>query len=145
MEEKHHAILLCAALLFCAVMVFAGIFGEAGEEIPSYALPVPTAPAYKETLDTGEAGPAETGVKQASSAAPETVAPAKKPIPGAAVNINSAGLKELMTLPGVGEVTAGNILAYREEHGPFANVEELDRVKGIGEAKLEKLRPYVCV
>lgn len=144
MEEKHHAILLCAALVFSAVMVFVGIFGEAGEEIPSYSLPVPAAPASEAVSDTEKEEPQETGVMPATPAE-ETKAPVEKPLPSEMVNVNTAGLEELMTLPGIGEVTAGSILSYREEYGPFGNVDELTRVKGIGEAKLEKIRPYVCV
>lgn len=145
MEEKHHAILLCAALVFCAVIVFVGIFGEAGEEIPSYSLPVPVAQESETTENAERAAGAETGAAPGLSAAEETEALTQKPAPAGMVNINTAGMEELMTLPGVGEATAGNILAWREEYGPFASVEELDHVKGIGEAKLEKIRPYVCV
>lgn len=61
------------------------------------------------------------------------------------VDINSATLEELMGLPGIGEGLAARIMAYREEHGPFLSVEELDEVYGIGEAKLATLRGLVCV
>jgi len=53
-----------------------------------------------------------------------------------AVDVNTAGLEELMTLPGIGEVRAQAILDYRAEHGPFRYPEELIRVKGIGEGIL---------
>lgn len=58
---------------------------------------------------------------------------------GALVDINTAGLEELMTLPGIGEKRARAILAYREEHGPFRYVEDLIQVSGIGESLLEGL------
>ena len=61
------------------------------------------------------------------------------------VNLNSATVEELMTLPGVGEVLAGRIVGYREEHGAYASVEELRNVPGIGEAKLEAIRERVFV
>jgi competence protein ComEA len=57
------------------------------------------------------------------------------------VNLNTASLAELDTLPGVGEVTAQKIVAGR----PYASVEGLLRVDGIGEAKLATLRPLVTV
>ena len=55
------------------------------------------------------------------------------------VNINTAGLEELMTLPGIGEVRARAIIDDREANGPFRYPEELTRVKGIGEGILAKL------
>ena len=59
------------------------------------------------------------------------------------VNLNAAGASELETLPGIGEVLAGRIIEYRERHGPFAAVEELLNVTGIGEGRLEGVRAYV--
>jgi len=61
------------------------------------------------------------------------------------VNINSATVEELCTLPGIGPVTAERIVAYRAERGRFASVDELEQVKGIGPKKLAKLRPLVTV
>lgn len=55
------------------------------------------------------------------------------------VNINAAGLEELMTLPGIGEVRARAIIDDREANGPFRYPEELTRVKGIGEGILAGL------
>jgi competence protein ComEA len=61
------------------------------------------------------------------------------------VDINTADVDLLDTLPGVGPATAQAIVAYRDEHGSFGSVEELLDVPGIGEAKLERLRPLVTV
>jgi competence protein ComEA len=63
----------------------------------------------------------------------------------ALVNINTAGESELETLSGVGPVTAAAIIQYRTEHGPFASVDDLMDVSGIGPATLEELRPQVTV
>ncbi len=60
------------------------------------------------------------------------------------LNLNTAGLEELVRLPGVGAITARNILMAREQQ-PFTSIEDLDRVKGIGPKTLEKIRPYVVV
>jgi len=61
------------------------------------------------------------------------------------VNINRATLEELDGLPGIGPAYAQRIVAYRTEHGPFEDVEELIQIKGIGPATLEKIRDLVCV
>ena len=53
------------------------------------------------------------------------------------VDLNSAGLEELCSLPGVGEKKAQAILDYREEHGPFSGIEELEQVDGISAKSIE--------
>ena len=61
------------------------------------------------------------------------------------VNINTASKRELDALPGIGEVLAQRIIDYRSANGPFSTVDELTKVKGIGEKTLEKLKPYATV
>ncbi|MDR6987181.1 competence protein ComEA [Paenarthrobacter nitroguajacolicus] len=61
------------------------------------------------------------------------------------VNINTASLEELGTLPRVGPVTAQRILDWRKEHGPFASVDELDAIDGIGPKLMESLKDLVTV
>ena len=64
---------------------------------------------------------------------------------GEKININTASALDLERLPGIGEKRAQDIVAYREEHGPFQSVEELDNVRGIGAGILSGLRDYVTV
>ena len=61
------------------------------------------------------------------------------------VNINTATADELEPLPGIGPSTAQKIIAEREASGPFASVEDLTRVSGIGEKKLASIADLVCV
>jgi competence protein ComEA len=56
------------------------------------------------------------------------------------IDLNTASVGRLEDLPGVGPVLAERIVAFREEHGPFATVEDLLDVPGIGEAKLAQMR-----
>ena len=67
---------------------------------------------------------------------------AKDP-PPAPININTATVEQLVTLPGVGPSTARSIVRYREKNGPFRRVEDLLILKGMSKQKLQKLRPYV--
>ena len=61
------------------------------------------------------------------------------------ININSATAERLVDLPGVGPATAAAIIAYRDQHGPFASVDQLADVRGIGPAKLDAIRALVTV
>ncbi len=64
---------------------------------------------------------------------------------GGKVNLNSASLAQLDTLPGVGPALAQRILDYRAQHGDFHSVDELRRVAGIGDAKFAQLKDLVTV
>jgi competence protein ComEA len=67
------------------------------------------------------------------------------PTPAAPLNVNNATAEQLDELPGVGPATAAAIVSDREANGPFASVDDLGRVRGIGPAKLEQLRELVVV
>ena len=69
--------------------------------------------------------------------------------PGAAtagtVNINTASQAELETLPGIGPTRAQAIIAHRTQHGPFARIEDIQNVTGIGEKTFESMRSLIRV
>ena len=60
------------------------------------------------------------------------------------ININTATVEELISLPGVGKSIAQRIKKYREEH-PFKSKEEIMEVKGIGKARFEKIKDLITV
>lgn len=70
---------------------------------------------------------------------------APKTPPTSTININRATLDELTLLPGVGPALAERIVDYRKKNGAFGSVDDLDKVKGIGPKKLEKLRGFARV
>jgi competence protein ComEA len=65
--------------------------------------------------------------------------------PTAPINLNTATVAELQTLPGIGAKTAARIVDYRQKKGPFKKIEELMNVQGIGEKSFLKLRAQITV
>ena len=63
----------------------------------------------------------------------------------ASVNLNSATLDQLETLPGIGRKTAERIVEFRQKNGGFKKIEELMNVKGIGEKSFLKIKPLITV
>ena len=61
------------------------------------------------------------------------------------VNINTAGVEELKTLPGIGEIKAEAIVSYRESAGAFGSIEEIMNVAGIKESSYEKIKEFIKV
>lgn len=60
------------------------------------------------------------------------------------VNINTADAKELMTLDGIGQKRADDIIAYRQQHGGFAEISDIMKVSGIKASSFEKIRDKIC-
>lgn len=89
--------------------------------------------------------PAQAISGTASAAAQAKTVAAGGTVSSGLVNINTADEKLLDTLPGIGPAMAKRIIEYRETQGPFTAIEELKRVKGIGEAKFAKLKNKVCI
>lgn len=61
------------------------------------------------------------------------------------LDINQADSEALQALPGIGEVLADRIIAYRDENGPFSSPDQLMNVEGIGEKRLEAILDYITI
>ena len=123
-NEQIALLALCGALLIgSGVSLYDYLWPEHLEDFHVHkgAIPVPSVAA---------AGDSE---------APVDSAPAPR------VDINSATLKELQTLPRVGPRTAQRIIDYRSANGPFLVVDDLTAVRGIGPKSIAELRPLITV
>ena len=67
------------------------------------------------------------------------------PLPDMRLDLNAASVAELTVLPGIGPRIAERIVTERLAAGPFATVEGLTRVRGVGPATVDRIRPYVVV
>ena len=86
---------------------------------------------------------------------PQAITPETVRIPGysqqscqantSLIDVNSANLQELQRISGVGPVIAQRIIDYRNAHGAFTSIEDLRKVKGIGAARLEQIRPQITL
>ena len=114
----------------------------AGDEVSledrGVARPSETRPPRPRQRDESEPRPASR-----SRAPKHQALPLSEPSPP--LDLNRASLGDLMRLPGIGPVLARRILETREAVGRFAAVDDLDAVRGLGRAKLERLRPFVGV
>ena len=78
----------------------------------------------------------------------DTIAYVKKDLSTLAeksININTAGVNELIKLPGIGEKTAEKIIQLRNERGKFKGLDELMDVRGIGEVKFNKIKKFLYI
>lgn len=106
--------------------------------------------SHSMTTTVATTAPATTLPPQPSAptSQPSTVAPpATVPAPSTdnRININTASIEELVTLPNIGPVLAQRIVDYRKAHGSFRSIGELTEVEGIGEKRLEAILDYITI
>jgi competence protein ComEA len=129
---------------------------EDGEQIVVGMAPIKGQPAVLgSSVSPGSVSPGSVspgsvspGSVSPGSAAPGTSSSSPRPgrgAPTALINLNTATVEQLDTLPGVGPVRAAAIVAWRSANGKFTSVDQLGEVDGIGPGRLEKLRPLVRV
>ena len=140
----------CNVMLVLALLFGLGLVVR---YVQSEAQPLPSADyAEAERLfeQASEAPPAEVAEESvptpAAESAPKpfTYTPKATP-PAASISLNTATAAELQRLPRIGPKMAARIIAYREAHGPFRRVQDLVRVRGIGQKTLAQLTPYLVV
>jgi competence protein ComEA len=105
---------------------------------------VPTATPLPPTVTVGPGTPSPTPPPTAT----ETPTPSRSlslPVSGAKVNINTATLAELDTLPRIGPAIAQRIIDYRTANGDFKRIEDIQNVRGIGPATFEQLKDLITV
>lgn len=96
----------------------------------------------EEPVDPMIAETSESTYRTSSSPAPDA---SSGKITSGTININTAGVADLMRLPGIGESTANKIISYRTSSGGFMAIEEIMNVSGIGEKKFESMKQYLSI
>lgn len=86
-----------------------------------------------------------SGAGSAGTASSDTSASGASGASGGLVNINTADIAGLSSLPGIGEATAKKIIADREKNGPFKTTKDITRVSGIGDKKYEAIKDSITV
>jgi len=103
---------------------------------------------YEPLKNDSDAGEYKTGVL-AEEAYIDTIPPEKEAAEGRTggnlININSAMEPELQELPGIGPVYSKRIIEWRNENGKFTSVDQLLEIKGIGEKRLENIKPLITL
>lgn len=138
MKNRQSALLIaitCLAVSF-TLGFLAGRISAPGDTIITRA-PEPTAPPAIST----EAVPSPERLTVLTTLPPETEAETTLPASAgpAMINVNTATLSQLDTLPGIGPVLGQRIIDYRDAHGPFTSPAQLLLVEGIGEKRLAEI------
>lgn len=137
LQEKVIVFAAGAVLLVSVAIGYTSLFGQS-----KLTRPLAEFPGIVAGEQPGEFSlltlPEETVPSDGGETAPAQLQDVKYPL-----DLNTATAAQLETLPGIGPVLAGRILAYRAEIGGFSSVEQLQEVRGIGAKKLDAVRNLV--
>jgi competence ComEA-like helix-hairpin-helix protein len=125
--------------LWISVGVMVGACVTGALSVPARRVPLDTGmlAAVQDERERGTAGASELD---------ESAVPRDEPaVIGRRIDLNTATRAELELLPGIGPTMAERIVEDRERRGAFRRVEDLDRIRGMGERMIERLRPMVKV
>jgi competence ComEA-like helix-hairpin-helix protein len=133
LKNRHTALLLVVTCIFAAFTLgfLAGRTGAPGDTVIS-ELPQSTKAAV-------------TAVTAPPPMEAPKVIPAIQPTAPGLINLNTATLAQLDSLPGIGPVLAQRIIDFRETHGPFTSLSQLTLVEGIGQKKLEAVLDLITI
>ncbi len=158
-RERQETLMRCAIMLvfvFLAAIVAVGVYYASPIQINVVTAASNTgaeqASVPNDSLDDSEAEEEEIFSAAASSGAESEFEVSSQPESGAeevlvekSIDLNTADKEELERIPGIGPTLAERIIQYREETGRFVEIEELEKVEGIGEKIFMKTRDYVYV
>ncbi len=137
--------LLPGSIAAAAIEAAGGFTAEADTAVVNLAQPLQDGmQIYVPALNEAAAAPPIFQNNVANQAAPEADT-ADGGTTFRLVNLNTATVQELDTLPGIGPSTAQSIVAFRQENGPFTTIEQVMDVSGIGEAKFAQMKDLIIV
>jgi competence protein ComEA len=140
LKNKQAMVLLCVTLLFAGFTLgfLTGRTTASGDVIITQRIPETEAPSRNLPAI---AATAPSAPEAATNPSPTETS---QQIPGL-ININTAGVSQLDTLPGIGPVLAQRIIDYREANGPFSSISQLTLVEGIGAKRLEAILDLITI
>ena len=137
--------LVLAAVLFTSGLYFGRVSAQGGFTVTTQ-YEIGAVPAYElaEIAQRVDARAERDGANAAQTGAQSSTSQSAS-AEGGLININTATIHELTTLPGVGPAMAERIITHRETYGPFRIIEEITDVSGIGERRFQDLRDLITV
>ena len=133
--------------IFCVwILIIAGLFAALifkNDDVSGYGVVVAQEiPPEEQKIVFDEEMPSfgEFEVKKENKIVPAQSAAQSAAKKVSAVNINTAGMRELVLLPGIGETMAQRIIDFRAENGKFEKIDDIKKIRGIGEKRFEAMK-----